>query len=386
MGKVRGEMASAMQWGLLCLCALLQATKGADVRELGAEVPPSAEETAFDATADSTNPTSLFPGPQYGLPGYKESHEWVDDYDIFSPLIFDAKYYALRYDLGDKSVGAIKADWKAFLANKDNAYPKDCRQANPLFSPQKYYRANPDIKENLEMNSNAMETCGSIVKEFVKSGLLDNAPRYDFNKEKAALAKDAEQIQSEELAIQIAKTSEGRRHLAWPIGQDFQSFGSEAMPSSDEYTLTFWYRTFGAREPECNVIHHGNNLHENNPRISQTAGGTNRLRFVVSQTNNNQFMCEPSQVLTEKKWTFISLVVEKQKVSVRYDGQEVCSKTNDGGSTLVLEGREFYASSPFQTPADAEIQKIQYYPNHKVQDSLIEYAMEQQEEQLEELK
>ena len=60
--KVRGEMASAMQWGLLCLCTLLQATKGADVRELGAEVPPSAEETAFDATADSTNPTSLFPG------------------------------------------------------------------------------------------------------------------------------------------------------------------------------------------------------------------------------------------------------------------------------------------------------------------------------------
>jgi len=369
-------------FGLLCLWTKM--VSGAEVHDLKGE--PSAEETSFDDGADVNNPTSLFPGPRYGLPGYKESHKWVDEYDIFSPLIFDPKYYSLRYDLGDKSVGALRADWKAYLANDENAYPADCRQGNALFSPQKYYRANPQIKESLEMNSEAQETCGSIVKAFMKEGVLQAQSRYDFKKEKEALTENADQVESEELAIQIPQIRNGKRKLAWPIGQEFHTFGTEAMTAAEQYTLTFWYRAMGAREPECNVLHHGDNLNENSPRISQTKGGANALRFVVSQTNNNQFACEPTQELTEKKWTFISLVVEQQKVTVSYDGNEVCSKTNEGGKTLVLEGRNFYASSPFQTPADGEIQKIQYYPSHIVKDSLIDYAMEQQQQQLEELK
>ena len=39
--------------------------------------PPSAQETAFDENAGENGPTSLFPGPTYGLPGYKESHDWL---------------------------------------------------------------------------------------------------------------------------------------------------------------------------------------------------------------------------------------------------------------------------------------------------------------------
>merc|ERR1712072_145368 len=372
--------------GLVLLCAW--GVCGNEVKLLNDQggLPPSDGETRFDDGADINNPTSLFPGPRYGLPGYKESHNWVSDYDVFSPLIFDAKYYALRYGLKDQSENAVRSDWKAFLDNEANGYPKDCRQGNPLFSPQKYYRANPHIKESLDMNDGGVETCGSIVRTFMKEGLLENQARIDVAKEKEAYGEDPAQIQSEELAVQIARVSNNKRRLAWPIGQDFEPFGTQTMSADEQYTLTFWYRAMGAREPECNILHHGDNLNENSPRISQSPGGANRLKFVVSQTNDNTYSCEASQELIEKQWTFVSLVVGKSNMTVSYDGQEVCSKINSGGSTLVLPGRNFYSSSPFQPPADGEIQKIQFYPEHIVMDSLVEYSMEQQEQRLEKLK
>ena len=42
------------------------------------KVQPSPSETAFSENAGENGPTSLFPGPTYGLPGYKESHDWLD--------------------------------------------------------------------------------------------------------------------------------------------------------------------------------------------------------------------------------------------------------------------------------------------------------------------
>jgi len=77
---------------------------------------PSPVETRFDDGSDINNPTSLFPGPVYGLPGYKESHDWLKDLDWWSPLVFDWRYYKARCAEGchegtalkDMSEGAIK--------------------------------------------------------------------------------------------------------------------------------------------------------------------------------------------------------------------------------------------------------------------------------------
>ena len=66
--------------------------------------------------------------------GYKESHDWVADYNIFSPLIFDADWYALAYDLTDKTHNEIKADWAAHIQDQANSFPKKCRQGHALFS------------------------------------------------------------------------------------------------------------------------------------------------------------------------------------------------------------------------------------------------------------
>merc|ERR1712096_487917 len=55
--------------------------------------------------------TLNFPGTPYGKPGYKESHNWEQDTDWFSPLVFNWKYYAAVYGLKGKTEEAVKKDW-----------------------------------------------------------------------------------------------------------------------------------------------------------------------------------------------------------------------------------------------------------------------------------
>jgi len=376
------------RWGcalvLLCICA----SRGSEVKELAGAGPMEGDaETSFAENAGENGPTSLFPGPTYGLPGYKESHDWVKAYDIFSPLVFDADWYALHYELTDKTHNEIKTDWAAHLADEANSYPTKCRQGNANFSPQKFYRANPTIKDNLEMNSEAEETCGSIVKVYLTQGVLDGMLKYKSKFENEAYKANPAQLASEIIALPIAKTApDGRKQLGWAIGDNFDNLGEDAINSGEQYTLTFWFKPMGARAPECNLLHHGTKLAEKAPMISQVKGGTNTYKFVVAQSNNNEFACTPSQELEEKQWHFIVLKVETGKISVQYNGKEVCSEENTEGITSVLEERALYVSSPFQPPVDGYLQKLNYYPMHVMSDALLGYTMESQQTQLEDLK
>merc|ERR1712188_299939 len=71
--------------------------------------------------------TLNFPGTPYGKPGYKESHNWEQDTDWFSPLVFKWKYYAAQYGLKGKSEEAVKKDWMTNVINKKDAKYPDCR-------------------------------------------------------------------------------------------------------------------------------------------------------------------------------------------------------------------------------------------------------------------
>merc|ERR1712072_904185 len=88
-----------------------------------------------------------FPGTPYGKPGYKESHNWEQDTDWYSPLVFQWKYYAAVYGLKDKTEEAVKKDWMDNVINKKETKYPDCRQGSPNFSPQTYYRANGDMPQ-----------------------------------------------------------------------------------------------------------------------------------------------------------------------------------------------------------------------------------------------
>ena len=74
------------------------------------------------------------------------------------------RWYQLAYDLKDKNVGEVRKDWVEHLTNKDNVYPAGCRQGNPLFSPNKFYRANPDLKESFETNDDGAASCFTNTK------------------------------------------------------------------------------------------------------------------------------------------------------------------------------------------------------------------------------
>jgi hypothetical protein len=54
-----------------------------------------------------------FPGPKFGLPGYKESHDWETDWDSISPLVFDRRFYrALMSNTPAAAKGLSEEDLK----------------------------------------------------------------------------------------------------------------------------------------------------------------------------------------------------------------------------------------------------------------------------------
>eukprot|EP00656_Telonema_subtile_P002244 TRINITY_DN1097_c0_g1_i3.p1 TRINITY_DN1097_c0_g1~~TRINITY_DN1097_c0_g1_i3.p1 ORF type:complete len:603 (-),score=146.22 TRINITY_DN1097_c0_g1_i3:251-2059(-) len=142
---------------------------------------PSPEQTRFDAGADINNPTSLFPGPTNDLPGYKVSHNWLDDIDYWSPLVFDWKYYKARCSeaasckdldgadgtaLKDMNEGQIKKYWL------DHGM-KRCDVASPTFNAPYYVASNPDLWEDIKDTENDKPLCKKAIKQFLTKGVFD---------------------------------------------------------------------------------------------------------------------------------------------------------------------------------------------------------------------
>lgn len=181
-------------------------------------------------------PMPNFPGTPYGKPGYKESHNWESDIDIFTPLIFNWKIYASMYGLADKTEEAVKKDWVDVGLKTDAKYP-DCRQATLTFSPNKYYRANPDIADSTD-NGN----CKKIVETFLKDGLFEGRPTEDATAERRyeqSLAKDKLMGMKGNVASTVFMNPDNRAQNEWALkknrGQPFKAFAS-----TQEYTLTWW--------------------------------------------------------------------------------------------------------------------------------------------------
>merc|ERR1712072_1564826 len=130
---------------------------------------PSPAETRFDDGSDINNPTSMFPGPVYGLPGYKESHDWLKDLDWWSPLVFDWRYYKARCAEGchegtalkDMSEGAIKKYWLETGMDKLDV-------ASPTFNCEYYVQQNEEL-----LDEEKKPRCKLAVKHFLTAGVFD---------------------------------------------------------------------------------------------------------------------------------------------------------------------------------------------------------------------
>jgi hypothetical protein len=111
-----------------------------------------------------------FPGPKYGLPGYKESHKWETDFDRTSPLIFDHRMYKALIAVTPataalKSEAQLTAHWNAAIAA--NSYP-NCPQGNIWFNANSYYQMH---KGRPEFNMGGSK-CELFLEVYVTQGVF----------------------------------------------------------------------------------------------------------------------------------------------------------------------------------------------------------------------
>ena len=75
------------------------------------------------------------------------------------------------------------------------------------------------------------------------SGVFETSSKYDAKVENQAYIADPDQLKSEIISLQIAKTSlDGRKQLGWPIGKDTRTLGEDAINSVDQVrTRANWH-------------------------------------------------------------------------------------------------------------------------------------------------
>merc|ERR1711865_450640 len=345
--------------------------------ELSEQGMPSGAETAF--AASDTNPTSNFPGPKYGLPGYKESHKWEADVDMFSPVVFNAKYFNAAQGRPGDTEAEAKAAWLAVI-NEESGRVPFCKQGAASFSLNTYYRANAaDLKEQTDSGN-----CGKVLKSYLTAGLFDGATVYSATAEAEFASTTSE--------VELAKL-QGNAH-AQKLKLESDNLAAhpncdmgELADSSTEYSWSFMYKPVSAGSVKRNIMAYGEGkgesslaTSENGPAIFETAAadGGNKLQFKVSMNNNDAWGCDPTQVLAvaqeEADWHHVALVVNRGGANVFYDGQQVADCQNANGSPKVFPNRKLKLSTSSHgrwEGSKSSIKQLTFYPRTELSTDLI---------------
>eukprot|EP00656_Telonema_subtile_P044835 TRINITY_DN51099_c0_g2_i1.p1 TRINITY_DN51099_c0_g2~~TRINITY_DN51099_c0_g2_i1.p1 ORF type:complete len:396 (+),score=49.55 TRINITY_DN51099_c0_g2_i1:88-1275(+) len=359
-----GEKCHAMRWGqgVLCaLCCLTPSMLAHDTVELspgGAQLPegfnhvfqssskrpPMALESTprasldQDGVADSKLPTGTQVGPRETHK--KSSHDWVHVVDRFSPLLFNWRYYAAKYNLEGQTEAQVRADWTRHV-EQDAAAP-DCRQGQPLFSVVKYMENNPTVKANIQ------SSCSKGLNSYLTQGIYNGA--------------------SGEVGRRLSASTRGGKTTRISLKRGLK-MSQELFLPSNTYTLTWWQRfdTAGGGSWRS-VLHYGNHddLYPKSPSVLQYPSTlekpSTRLSFIVSHTDNPDFHCNPTPQLPVNKWTFVGLAVKQSSVEVFYDGKLVCQNASTtGGTTLVPRNQHLYLGDVFHPAAYAQVDGMIMY-------------------------
>jgi hypothetical protein len=329
---------------------------GAEVHQLDSDGanPAASDVSAADMDAGRSEGVRKLsmPGPAYGNPGYKESHNWESDVDVFSPVVFSQKYYAAKYDLADQTAGEIKTNWKT-VALADDLVAPNCRQASADFSLNDYSEQNPEVAEATGGN------CAKLMQSYLSSGIYEG-------KIGSTACKVLRDGQS---SFTVEKTE-----LDTSTTGDPTTFHLGAQ----EYTLSFWVKLEDTLGIDGNIFHYGNTEYARSPAVYAKAGTTN-LKFSISQTNEQDFGCDldgdgthEDGFLEKKTWYQIVMVVKSNGAAVYVDGVKKTECDNADGTTVVQpSGTIMYVSDPWSEPARASIQKMVYYPNVMMADTEI---------------
>jgi len=335
--------------------------QGAEVQQLDSANPAPADVATadFDAGRSEGNQKLSMPGPAYGNPGYKESHNWEDDVDVFSPVIFSQKYYAAKYDLADKTDKEIKTDWKTVGLADDTVAP-DCRQASAEFSLNVYAEQNPGVAQSTGGN------CKKLMESYLGQGIYDGLSG----------ATNTPVLRDGKSSFTVAKTD-----------LDTSTTGDQTLYHYDaqEYTMSFWLKLTDTLAVDGNIFHYGNTEYARSP-AAYVKAGTSNLKFSISQTNEQDFGCDldgdgthEDGFLAKKTWYQIVMVVKANGAAVYVDGVKKTECENPDGTTVVQPaGTIMYVSDPWTQPARVSIKKMSYYANLQMSDAEIEaqYSIE----------
>jgi len=365
----------------VCFAALVV---GKDVVELGEDVKqkgdnPGAGPTGAyneNAGADDTwglatgTRTLNMPGPAYGKPGYKESHQWEKDVDVWAPVVFNWRFYRAMYAdaLDGKSEAEVRAHWVE-AANADDVKYPDCQQASDQFSLNMYYRANPSLAEVTEDGK-----CKLLLHEYLAQGIYDGKPTY-----LASAEKNYKNTMSEDDLAAYLSTPKGKaravkmrkdgKEVEWALNRASGDLG-QVVDALSYYTYTFWFKMMNTVETRGNILLYG----DNSPKISTAPNHGKYLEIISGQTNSDIWGCNTPDTdefrLTEKTWAHVAVVVEDKKLTTYLNGKKAAECTNDAGELQIYAEKSLFVPAN-EDYADGKIRNLKYWAGSPLNAELV---------------
>jgi len=373
----------AMRWLMAVLVAcLIGMALSKEVIEIGEDAntkedPAGGPTGAFNAnagpddswgTATGTRTLNM-PGPAYGKPGYKESHNWEKDSDLFAPVVFDWKFYQAMYDteLADMSEAQVRQYWVE-TANADAMVYPDCNQASSQFSMNMYYRANPGLE------STTGGVCKMIVEDYLNNGIYDGKPTALSAAEKTY----SDSLSADELAAYVSsakgkaraqKLRQGGSATEWSLNRQSGDLG-QVIDAVNYYSYTFWFQMENTVETRGNILLYG----DNSPKISTAANHGKYLEVISAQTNTDQWGCNTPDTdefrFVEKEWTHIGVVAQDKKLAVYLNGKLAVECENDAGEMVIYKEKTLFAPAD-EDYADGKIMGLKYWGGTPLNAALI---------------
>lgn len=286
-----------------------------------------------------------FPGPKYGLPGYKESHNWeASDVDVFSPIILSENYYEAMYGASRNVTGMgrefIQLDWVKQL---EENLPPNCPQGKAKWSLNQYATNNPSATTVSDAEGNEVQaTCMQLLEGFLSSGIYEGKT----GKLGAMIGDTSAPAGSDPQTITIASDNNALS------GNDL-STGLCSLRPELTYSYTFWLTLTDKDANPTNVMQFVSSANpapsESLPTFSlDVEADTTNLIFSVAQSDYpSGWNCTslPGTTSVTKPGTlefnqavFVALVVEKfhaasSKLILYLDGDQACEKDNGMGTT-----------------------------------------------------
>jgi len=367
---------------LVCLAAVVVLAK--EVVELGEDAKqkedpvagPTGAYNANDGGDDTwgraTGTRNLnMPGPMYGKPGYKESHNWEKDINVWAPVVFNLNFYKAMYatELGDMNEAQIRTHWVETANAAAVSYP-DCWQASDQFSLNMYYRANPSLAAVTDNGK-----CDLLLKEYLSQGIYDGKPTYLSSAEKSY----ENSLSSDELAAyqsspkgkaRATKMRKEGKDSEWSLHRERGDLG-QVIDAVSHYTYTFWFQMMSTVESTGNILTYG----DNSPKISIAGNHARNLEVISAQTNSDTWGCNTPQDETgeiqDKQWTHIAVVVENKKLTTYINGVLAVECENDAGELQIFKEKELLVPAN-EDYADGKIKNLKYWAGAPLNAELVQ--------------